>query len=90
MLVWEKIADHTHVNSKEHIADWLDKYNIKSCDLENFIGYTGNEVKCNGECRKCLSNYLDIELNQKEFIEVANEFGEIQLGFGEKFYKKGD
>ena len=23
------------------------------------------------------------------FIEVANEFGEIQLGFGEKFYKKG-
>ena len=89
MLVWQKIAEHTRVTKKEQIEEWLKKYDITACVLENEIKYTGIDVICIKDCDVCKSQYLDIELNGEVFNEVVDEFGSSQLMFGEEFYRKG-
>lgn len=87
MLVWEKIADHTSMKSIDNVADWLTKYEIKACDLENIVGYVGKSICCNGDCNECLSRYLSTDLSIKGFTEVIDETGQKQLMFGGELYE---
>lgn len=80
MLVWEKIADHTSLKSLDDVANWLTRYDIKACDLENAVGYVGKGVCCNNDCNGCLYRYLSIDLDC-EFADVIDELGNIQLKF---------
>ena len=81
MLVWEKIASHTSMKNIDDVVDWLNRYNIKACDLENVIGYVGKGICCNKDCNECLYRYLNIDLEINQFIEVVDELGNIQLKF---------
>ena len=81
MLVWQKIASHTRMKSIDDVANWLTKYNIKACDLENVVGYVGKGICCNKDCNECLYRYLNIDLEINQFIEVVDELGNIQLKF---------
>lgn len=94
MLVWQKIANGCNsIGSKtvdlEYIHSWLQKYDIKACELESKVGYLGIDVQCNKNCSTCLLLYLRTEI--KDIIEKSNtsetvkfnsvldEFGEQQL-----------
>ena len=87
MLVWEKIADHTSMKSIDDVANWLTRYEIKACDIENVVGYVGKGICCNKDCSKCLYRYLGIDLEIKGFIEITDENGQKQLMFGREFYE---
>ena len=81
MLVWEKIASHTSMKNIDDVVGWLNRYNIKACDLESVIGYVGKGICCNKDCNECLYRYLSIDLGINEFLEVVDELGNIQLKF---------
>ncbi len=81
MLVWEKIASHTSMKNIDDVVGWLNRYNIKACDLESVIGYVGKGICCNKDCNECLYRYLSIDLEMNEFLEVIDELGNIQLKF---------
>lgn len=87
MLVWQKIASHTTLKTIDDVANWLTKYEIKACDLENVVGYVGKGVCCNKDCNECLYRYLSIDLEIKVFEEVTDENGQKQLVFGGEFYE---
>ena len=81
MLVWQKIASHTSMKSLDDVANWLNRSEIKACDLENVVGYVGKGVCCNNDCNGCIYRYLSIDLDVSEFTEVIDELGNIQLKF---------
>ena len=88
MLVWEKIASHTSMKNIDDVVDWLNRYNIKACDLENVIGYVGKGICCNKDCNECLYRYLGIDLEIKGFEEITDETGQKQLMFGGELYER--
>lgn len=78
MEVWEKIASHTSLDFKE-TYEWLNKYKIRACELENKIGYTGSQIRCIKSCEDCLKEYLGTNIDNCEFRSVKDEFGQDQL-----------
>lgn len=78
MLVWQCIAKGTKMNSMQ-VVNWLNKYDIRACELEEKVTYTGEKIKCKNDCDKCLKDYLNKETGKEGFNEVIDEFGEIQL-----------
>lgn len=94
MFVWEKIAYKCGtVGGKkidlDYIYNWLNKFDIKACDLQREVKYLENDLQCTQNCSQCLLFYLgtDINLTQEKtntdetmkFNSVLDEFGEQQL-----------
>lgn len=78
MLVWQKIAKGTLLD-KQGVANWLSKYNIKACDVENQVRYTNKPIECKNDCEACLNSYLDVETGKQGFNEVRDDQGNTQL-----------
>ena len=78
MLIWQKIAKGTKLD-KKGVMNWLNKHEIKACELENEVMYTHKHIECNKDCEACLNAYLDIETGKQGFNEVRDEQGNTQL-----------
>lgn len=94
MFVWEKIAYKCgKVGGKtidlDYIYNWLNKFDIKACDLQREVKYLKNDLQCTQNCSQCLLLYLgtNVKLEQQKantgemvsFNSVIDEFGEQQL-----------
>ncbi|MGM9543780.1 MAG: hypothetical protein ACI3T9_02225 [Romboutsia timonensis] len=94
MLVWERIAAGSKpICGKkidlDYIYNWLNKFDIKACDLQREVKYLENDLQCTQNCSQCLLLYLGTDVNQTQektntsecvkFKSVLDEMGEQQL-----------
>lgn len=78
MLVWQKVAYGTKLD-KQGVIKWINKHNIKACEVENQVRYTNKPIECRRDCEACLNSYLDIDTGNKKFNEVIDDQGFTQL-----------
>ena len=69
MTVWEKVAAGTLLN-KIGVLVWLNKNDIKACELEREVNYLGNNIKCTKDCNTCLKKYLGMEIKKYEQMRL--------------------
>lgn len=92
MLVWQKIRGPINrIGCKKidlnYIHDWLQKFDIKACDLQREVKYLNDySFKCTKNCTQCLFCYLQTDVNTNkekcvvsQFNSITDEFGEQQL-----------
>lgn len=70
MTVWQKVATGSSLD-EEGVHSWLTKYDIRACELEDKVRYTGKKLECSMDCDRCLSRYLSIELDRQVFEQLS-------------------
>jgi|GEM_PF-2059391 len=80
MKVWERIAQFEDAQGmdKKQIAKLMYDYKMTPCDAEDEHGFLSEDTmnklckKYQLECRDCLDEYLESEVDKDEFLQEHN------------------